>query len=90
MVGVTSLPHDGPSSFPTVDTNFLLGSFGTSGGLQNPLGNYAFNLAPDLVVKAVWEPGFGHYEVFGVLSSFHDRVFPCVTWTARSRPASRA
>jgi hypothetical protein len=50
-----------------VSTDFLLGSFGTSGGLQNPLGNYAFNLAPDLVVKGVWEPGFGHYEVFGVL-----------------------
>jgi hypothetical protein len=61
----------------TVTTNFLLGAFGTSGGLQNPLGNYAYNLAPDFVVKAVWEPGFGHYEVFGILSTFHDRIFPC-------------
>jgi hypothetical protein len=61
----------------TVTNNFLLGSFGTSGGLYNPLGNYAYNLAPDLVFKAVWEPGFGHYEVFGMLSQFHDRAFPC-------------
>ncbi len=74
---------------PTVDTNFLLGSFGTSGGLYNPLGNYAFNLAPDLVVKGVWEPGFGHYEVFGVLSSFHDRVFPCVPITGTATPAGK-
>ena len=66
---------------PTVLNNFLLGAFGTSGGLDNPLGNYAYNLAPDFVVKAVWEPGFGHYEVFGVLASFHDRVFPCVPIT---------
>jgi hypothetical protein len=73
---------------PTVDTNFLLGSFGTSGGLYNTLGNYAFNLAPDLVFKGVWEPGFGHYEVFGVLSSFHDRVFPCVPTTGTTQGAA--
>jgi hypothetical protein len=71
---------------PTVLNNFLLGTFGTSGGLDNPLGNYAYNLAPDFVVKAVWEPGFGHYEVFGVLASFHDRVFPCVPITGTTPP----
>jgi TolA-binding protein len=61
--------------------NFLLGAFGTSGGLYNPAANYAFNLAPDLVFKAVFEPGFGHYEVFGILSQFRDRTFPCVPIT---------
>ena len=39
--------------------------------------NYSFNPSPDIVVKAVFEPGFGHYEVFGVYSRFRDRVFPC-------------
>ena len=64
---------------PTTLNNFLVGSFGTSGGLYNPLGNYGFNPAPDLVFKAAFEPAAGqHYEVFGVLSSFHDRIFPCV------------
>ncbi len=67
--------------------NFLLGAFGTSGGLDNPLGNYAYNLSPDFVVKAVWEPGFGHYEVFGVLASFHDRIFPCIPITGTTPPA---
>ncbi len=67
--------------------NFLLGAFGTSGGLDNPLGSYAYNLAPDFVVKAVWEPGFGHYEVFGVLASFHDRIFPCIPITGTTPPA---
>ena len=62
----------------TVNNNFLLGSFGTGGGLYNVLANYAFNPAPDVVVKAVFQPGWGHYEVFGVVSQFHDRVFPCV------------
>src|SRR5208282_5313662 len=56
--------------------NFLLGAFGTSGGLYNPLGNYGYNETPDFVVKAVFEPGFGHYEVFGLASEFRGRSFP--------------
>jgi hypothetical protein len=40
--------------------------------------NYAFNAMPDVIVKAAFEPGFGHYEVFGIFSRFRDRVYPCV------------
>jgi hypothetical protein len=58
-------------------SNFLIGAPGNSGGLYNPNANYAFNAAPDLIAKAAFEPGFGHYEVFGILNQFHDRVFPC-------------
>jgi len=43
----------------------------------SPAASYAFNPSPDLVAKLVFEPGFGHYEVFGVYSRFRDRVFPC-------------
>ena len=57
------------------------------GGLYNPLGNYPYNPSPDFIVKAVFEPGFGHYEIFGVLSDFHDRVFPCVPLTGTTAPA---
>lgn len=39
--------------------------------------NYSFNPSPDVVAKAVFEPGFGHYEIFGVYTRFRDRVFPC-------------
>ncbi len=63
---------------PTVLNNFLVGAFGSGGGLYNPLGNYAYNRTPDFVFKAVFEPGFGHYEVFGLVSNFRDRAFPCV------------
>jgi hypothetical protein len=75
----------------TIDTNavfnnFLLGQFGNSGGLYSPTANYAFNEAPDLVFKAVLEPGFGHYEVFGVVSQFRDRVFPCVPLIGTTPP----
>jgi hypothetical protein len=57
--------------------NFLLGSVGTTGGVYNNQSNYSFNPSPDIIAKAVFEPGFGHYEVFGVYSRFRDRVFPC-------------
>ncbi len=57
-------------------TPFLVGEAGTSGGLYNPTANYSFNMTPDFIVKAAFEPGFGHYEVFGLASTFRDRVFP--------------
>jgi hypothetical protein len=38
---------------------------------------YSFNPSPDVVAKLAFEPGFGHYEIFGVYSRFRDRVFPC-------------
>src|SRR5271163_4467027 len=51
--------------------NFLLGSAGAN------IANYSFNPSPDVIAKLAFEPGFGHYEVFGVYSRFRDRVFPC-------------
>ena len=56
--------------------NFIVGSAGTSGGLYNPSATYSFNYMPDFVVKAAIEPGWGHYEIFGVISNFRDRIFP--------------
>ena len=64
---------------PTTTNNFLFGQFGASGGLYNPAGNYAYNPSPDFIIKAVFEPGFGHYELFGLASEFRDRTFPCAS-----------
>jgi len=40
------------------------------------LANISFNKAPDMLVKAAFDPGFGHYEVFGVARFFHETVYP--------------
>jgi hypothetical protein len=40
------------------------------------LANYSFNGSPDFIGKLSFQPGFGHYEVFGLLSDFRDRIFP--------------
>jgi len=58
-------------------SNFLVGTAGVTGGLYDNQSNYSFNPSPDIIAKAAFEPGFGHYEVFGVYSHFRDRVFPC-------------
>lgn len=61
--------------------NFDFGSLGNSGGLYNAFnGNYSFNRTPDFIFKAAFEPHAGHhYEVFGILSTFRDRVYPNAT-----------
>jgi hypothetical protein len=39
--------------------------------------NYSFNPSPDIIAKLAFEPGFGHYEIFGIYTDFRDRIFPC-------------
>jgi hypothetical protein len=56
--------------------NFLLGEAGASNS-YNTTGTYTFNPSPDIIVKAAFDPGFGHYEVFGLADRFTDRIFPC-------------
>ncbi|HUO60348.1 MAG TPA: hypothetical protein VMU24_06740 [Candidatus Acidoferrales bacterium] len=57
--------------------NFAFGQAGNSGGLYNAFnGNYSYNWSPDYIAKVVFEPGIGHYEIFGVASLFRDRVYP--------------
>ena len=60
-------------------TPFLVGAAGSGGGLLNFVDTtgYSANQTPDFVVKAAFEPGRGHYEIFGVVSNFRARVYPC-------------
>jgi hypothetical protein len=62
-------------------SNFLIGTAGAGGGAFNSGANYSFNAAPDFIVKAVFEPGLGHYEIFGLVSVFRSRVFPAAPAT---------
>jgi hypothetical protein len=56
--------------------NFLVGGPGLGGGLYDQFGNYSSNVSPDYVFKVAWEPGFGHYEAFGLASPFRNRIYP--------------
>jgi hypothetical protein len=60
-------------------SNFVIGGPGNGGGLYNLNANYSSNVSPDYIVKVAWEPGFGHYEAFGILSPFRTRIYPNAT-----------
>jgi hypothetical protein len=56
--------------------NFVIGETGASNS-YNSTASYTFNPSPDIIAKIAFDPGLGHYEVFGLLDRFTDRVFPC-------------
>jgi len=60
-------------------TNTFINAPGSGGGLFNfvDTSGYTVNKSPDIVVKAAADPGWGHYEVYGVVSPFRNRIFPC-------------
>jgi TolA-binding protein len=68
----------GTASVATTGNAFVFGP-GSGGGLYNFVDTtgYSFNKTPDIIVKAAADPGYGHYEVFGLLSTFRNRVYPC-------------
>jgi hypothetical protein len=50
-------------------------SFLGSGAFNN---NFNADVAPDIIGKAAFDPGWGHYEVFGIARFFNDNTFGCV------------
>ena len=70
-----------------IPANFFVGAAGNGGGLYNATANYSFNSMPDIVFKAAVEPtATTHFEVFGVVSRFRNRIYP----NALANPASSA
>jgi hypothetical protein len=61
--------------------NYLLVQQGANNS-YNSTSTYGFNPSPDLIAKIAFDPGFGHYEIFGVADRFQDRVFPCEQFTS--------
>jgi hypothetical protein len=43
------------------------------------IANLSFNYAPDVIVKAALDPGWGHYEVIGISRFAHETIYPGVT-----------
>ncbi|HTQ60043.1 MAG TPA: cell envelope integrity protein TolA [Candidatus Solibacter sp.] len=60
-------------------TPILYASAGSGGGLFNGTDStgYSLNKTPDFIFKAAIDPGWGHYELFGVVSTFRARIYPC-------------
>lgn len=56
-------------------SNLLIGTVGNTGGLYDNQSNYSFNLTPDFIAKIAIQPGWGHWELFGIGRSFRDRIY---------------
>lgn len=65
-------------SATNANSNFFFGNAGTGGGLYNATANYSNNVAPDVIVKAAFDPKIGHYEIGGLARFFRDRYYPGV------------
>jgi hypothetical protein len=66
-------------STTSVTGNTFLDAIGAGGGLFNfsDATGYTINKSPDIIIKAALDPGFGHYELFGIVSTFRNRIYPC-------------
>ncbi len=67
--GVTTTPAIG------CPTNYVAGAIGTAGGLYNPVATYSYNLSPDIIAKIAYQNKLGHFELFGIGSTFRSRVY---------------
>jgi hypothetical protein len=63
----------------TTSQNFWVNAPGNGGGLNNGFDatGYTTNKAPEFIFKAALDPGWGHYELFGIISEFRARIYPC-------------
>jgi hypothetical protein len=74
----------------TTSQNFFFNAPGNSAGLYNafdPTG-YTVNKIPDFIFKAAFDPGWGHYEILGIVSDFRDRIYPCAVVSATGTNAA--
>ena len=64
-----ALIFNGPNAplVPTTVSN-------AGGMLLNPLAQYSTDIAPDMVAKLAFEPGWGHYELYGIGRTFRSRA----------------
>ena len=88
--GFSTYTNTSATGVVTTYQNSFVFAPGAGGGLLNfsDTTGYSLNKTPDFILKAALDPGFGHYEVFGIVSTFTNRVYPCavVGTTAKNFP----
>jgi hypothetical protein len=66
-------PYGAPSWVATKETG------GGGGLLSDSNTSFSFDGMPDIVVKLAAEPGWGHYEIYGLARQFRDQVVSDIT-----------
>jgi hypothetical protein len=91
--GFTSFTGTSATGTVTATQNFFINAQGQAAGLLNSFDTtgYTVNKAPDIIIKAAADPGIGHYELFGIISTFRNRIYPCaVAGTNTTNPTAPA
>jgi hypothetical protein len=57
-------------------TTTVINNPGVGGGLLPSTNNYSLDFAPDVIAKFAIDPGWGHYELYGMGRGFRDRYEP--------------
>jgi hypothetical protein len=94
--GFTTYTSTSATGAVTTSQNFFLNVPGVGAGLANAFDSttsttnagYTLNKLPDFVFKAALDPGWGHYEVFGIVSTFRNRIYPCAVNSIAASNAS--
>ncbi len=88
--GFSTYTNTSATGVVTTYQNSFVFDPGAAGGLQDAFDTtgYSLNKTPDFIVKAAADPGFGHFEVFGIVSTYQNRVYPCAVagTTAKNFP----
>jgi hypothetical protein len=88
--GFSAYTNTSSTGVVTTAQNFWFNAPGANAGLYNAFDatGYTVNKLPDFIAKLAVDPGWGHYEVFGIFSDFRNRVYPCavVGTTAGNTP----
>ena len=77
--GFSTYTNTSATGVVTTYQNSFVFAPGAGGGLENfsDTTGYAVNKTPDFILKMALDPGWGHYELFGVVSTYQNRVYPC-------------
>ena len=73
---VTNASNNVPSALSgsAYPANFLYQAAGNAGGLLDNATNYTIDVAPDVIAKVALDPGWGHYELYGLGRWFRTAV----------------
>jgi hypothetical protein len=88
--GFSTYTNTSATGTVTTNQNSFVFAPGAGGGLLNFVDTtgYSLNKTPDFIAKLAVDPGFGHFELWGIVSTYQNRIYPCAVagTTAKNFP----
>ncbi len=88
--GFSTYTNTSATGTVTTNQNSFVFAPGAGGGLLNFIDTtgYSLNKTPDFIAKLAVDPGSAHFELWGIVSTYQNRIYPCgvVGTTAKNFP----